>query len=163
MSYTLIPLDGERINALILDPVLTLAPLCDNVVAIEEIVSVLSEASLGFYEAIEAVSPWFSYLVRRDSDRAVVGTCSFKGAPSEGIVEVAYFTFPGYEAQGCATNMVAGLLLIARRSQDVSYVIAHTLPEENSSTSVLRRNGFEHLGTVVDPEDGDVWRWLLTV
>lgn len=163
MSYTLLPLDGERINALILDPVMTLGLLCDNVSQIEGIVSELSSESLAFYEAIEAKSPWFSYLMRRESDRAIVGVCSFKGAPSEGIVELAYMTFPGYEGQGCATNMVSGLLFIARRSEEVDYVIAHTHPLENASTMVLRRNGFEHLGIVEDPDSGDVWRWLLTM
>lgn len=161
MTFSLIPLDPERLTALVLDPVITLAPLCDNVAAVEEITGAVAEATLGFYDAIEARAPWFSYLARRNSDRAIVGTCSFKGVPHQRIVEIAYFTFPAYEGRGCATSMAAGLLHVARRTDDVDYVIAHTLAEENGSTTVLRRNGFEHLGTVIDPEDGDVWRWVL--
>lgn len=163
MSYSLIPLDGERLSALLLDPVQTLAALCDNIASVEDIVSEMAQATLGFYEAVGAEAPWFGYLVRRNDDRAIVGTCSFKGPPHEGIVEIAYCTFPGYEGQGCARSMAAALVQLARRSGTVDYIIAHTLPQENASTTILRRNGFEHLGTVADPDDGDVWRWLLTV
>ena len=38
-------------------------------------------------------------------------------------------------------------------------VIAHTRPKNGPSPSVLRRSGFVHVGEVVDPEDGLVWRW----
>src|SRR6266702_2366495 len=47
----------------------------------------------------------------------------------------------------------------AAASDIVRLVRAHTLPEENASTRVLLKCGFRHLGTVVDPEDGPVWRW----
>ena len=33
------------------------------------------------------------------------------------------------------------------------------LPEATASTRVLRKCGFVHIGEVVDPEDGPVWRW----
>jgi [ribosomal protein S5]-alanine N-acetyltransferase len=33
------------------------------------------------------------------------------------------------------------------------------LPERNPSVRILERLGFAHLGQVVDPEDGLVWRW----
>jgi|SRR6267378_2525891 len=36
---------------------------------------------------------------------------------------------------------------------------AHTLPLSNPSTRVLQKCGFRHIGAVVDPEDGPVWRW----
>jgi hypothetical protein len=34
-------------------------------------------------------------------------------------------------------------------------------PEENASTRILRRHGFDLEGTVIDAEDGEVWRWSL--
>jgi [ribosomal protein S5]-alanine N-acetyltransferase len=37
--------------------------------------------------------------------------------------------------------------------------MARTLMEENYSTRILRKNGFECLGIVNDPDDGDVWEW----
>jgi RimJ/RimL family protein N-acetyltransferase len=44
---------------------------------------------------------------------------------------------------------------------EVERVVAHTLPEGNASTAVLRRLGFVQAETVEDPEDGTVWRWVL--
>jgi hypothetical protein len=32
-------------------------------------------------------------------------------------------------------------------------------PERNASVRILEKLGFAHLGQVVDPEDGPVWRW----
>jgi len=36
------------------------------------------------------------------------------------------------------------------------------LPEENASTSVLKKLRFRLVGTVEHPEDGLVWEWQLS-
>jgi ribosomal-protein-alanine N-acetyltransferase len=51
------------------------------------------------------------------------------------------------------------LLDLAARDPRVRLVRAHTLPEPNASTRVLQKCGFVHVGEVMDPEDGRVWRW----
>ncbi len=163
MSYALVPLDGERLSALILDAQDTLAGLCDNADVIADEAADIAEASLAFYEAYGATAPWFSYLVRRTADHAIVGTCGFRGPPQGRIVEIAYYTFAAYTGQGCATSMVAGLLGLARQSTEVDYVVAHTLPHEDAATTILRRHGFEHVGVINDPEAGDFWRWVLGI
>jgi RimJ/RimL family protein N-acetyltransferase len=38
-------------------------------------------------------------------------------------------------------------------------VTAQTLPEENASMRVLRKLGFVLKGSVIDREDGTVWKW----
>jgi len=107
-------------------------------------------------------SKWFGYLTLDVETRVIVGTCAFKGPPDHTrSVEIAYFTFPEYEHQGYATAMASMLLQAARSSPDVEHVIAHTLPEENASTHILRKLGMTCSGEVVDPEDGTVWRWSL--
>ena len=101
-------------------------------------------------------APWGSYLARLDGQ--AIGICAFKSAPTPpGEVEIAYMTFPAFEGQGRATQMVGILADIADRAGVVP--IAHTLPEENASTRALRRTGFSYAGEVDDPEDGRVWRW----
>ena len=42
--------------------------------------------------------PWICYLAQEQG--RWVGTCGFAGPPSEGEVELAYFTFPGQEGRG---------------------------------------------------------------
>jgi ribosomal-protein-alanine N-acetyltransferase len=92
-------------------------------------------------------------------DEAYVGLCSFKrGLSPDGVVEIAYYTFPDCERQGVAGGMVEGLILIAWQA-GAAVVTAHTLPEESASVSVLKRAGFRWLGEVEDPEDGEVWAW----
>jgi ribosomal-protein-alanine N-acetyltransferase len=103
---------------------------------------------------------WGSYFTLNPETRDVLGTCAFKGAPSEaGAVEIAYFTYPEFEGQGYATVMARRLIELARGVTEVRRVIAHTLPQPNASTRVLTKAGMRFVGEVMDPEDGRVWQW----
>lgn len=105
--------------------------------------------------------PWCGYIARRDG--TITGFGGFKGAPSEdGTVEIGYLTFPAHEGRGVATEVAKGLIEIAR-NHGVRSVTAHTLPEENASTIVLRRNDFARAGEIIDPDEGPVWRWERTL
>ena len=47
---------------------------------------------------------WGGYFVVDEGTGEVVGSCAYKKPPTEdGIVEIAYFTFPGFERRGYAT------------------------------------------------------------
>ncbi len=111
------------------------------------------------YEAAGCVRPWIGYLALEGG--ACVGTCAFKSAPRDGSVEIAYFSFPGNEGRGVATRMAAALIAMARRADPQVAIKAQTLPEENASTAVLRKLGFEQVGVVEHAEDGTVWEWRL--
>lgn len=109
--------------------------------------------------ATPQVPPWCGYIGWDDD--APLGFGGFSGLPDEsGTVEIGYLTFPAHEGQGVASAVAAGLVVIARE-QGIGAVIAHTLPEENASTAVLRRNGFIRDGEAEDPDEGTVWRWRL--
>lgn len=114
-----------------------------------------------FLAATRPRSPWGSYLALEGTQRRLVGACGFKGNPdAEGAVEIAYFTFPGDEGRGVATGMAAAMVKLAGEAIPPPNVVrAHTLPEVNASGRVLTKLGFKHLGDVIDPEDGLVWRW----
>lgn len=119
----------------------------------------IAEMTRGFYERVGYQPPWTGYWALRDGVN--VGTCGFKGPPSSGIVEIAYHTFPEFEGQGIANAMADALVGLAQSADPALRIIAHTLPEENRSTAILRRRGFTCIGPVDDPEDGIVWRWEL--
>jgi RimJ/RimL family protein N-acetyltransferase len=105
--------------------------------------------------------PWRHgfFVVHRDGG-SVIGTAGFKGPPdATGTVEVAYGIVPSFEGQGYATEAAAALVDFAFSSGQARTVRAHTLPEANASTRVLLKCGFRHVGMVVDPDDGPVWRW----
>lgn len=108
---------------------------------------------------------WGGYYVVDQQSQEFVGSCCYKGSPSDegfsdsGLVEIAYFTYPSFEGRGYATAMAKKLIELAQSSEAVKRILAHTLPEKNASTRVLEKAGMRFIGEVVDPEDGVVWQW----
>ena len=122
-------------------------------------VSDLIEMTVDHYKRVGFHRPWISYAAVRNNQ--LVGLAAFKSQPIDGRVEIAYFTVPELEGQGIATTNVGQLIRIAREADPDVVVVAQTLPHESASTSILKKHGFQLLGTVSHPEDGDVWEWEL--
>ena len=118
------------------------------------------DAMTQLYRAVGYEPPWIGYFAIENDN--CVGTCGFKSPPQNNRVEIAYFTFPGHESRGLATRMAAELIRLALAKMPTVTVAAQTLPEENASTSVLKKLQFRFVGTVEHPEDGLVWEWQLT-
>lgn len=157
MSLELIPSDRDFVKALLEAPAATLNAICRNGDEIIGAVTGVAEQTVALYDRKGCEPPWIGYLAI-DTER-VVGTCSFVSAPCDGAVEIAYFTFPPYEGRGVATGMAKGLLTIALGEPNVRSLIAFTLPEDNASTRILRKHGFQRDGFATDPDAGEVWRW----
>lgn len=120
----------------------------------------ITSITLHMIEERNCAAEWGGYLAIDNDTRAIIGTCAFKGNPSDkGEVEVAYFTFPKFEGRGYATMMVKELIGIAQKNEMVKLVYAHSLPEKNASTRVLEKCELELKGEIMDPEDGKVWQW----
>jgi len=122
------------------------------------------DVSEGFLNSLRAPSdpdPWrFGFAVVHREQRSVIGAGGYKGPPDAmGMVEIAYGVVPSFEGRGYATEIARALCEYAVESGSVRLLRAHTMPEPNASTKVLKKNGFEFVGEVVDPEDGRVWRW----
>lgn len=111
-----------------------------------------------------ASSPHWGGYMAVDAERRLAGFCAFKAPPNaRGEVEIAYTTVADREGRGIATAMAAALIDLVRTEQVVVTVLAHTLPEVNASGRILTKLGFARRGTVIDPEDGPVWRWELPI
>lgn len=117
------------------------------------------EATVAHYQRTGFVPPWTGYVGVKGG--VPVGVCGFKGPPADGRVEIAYGTAPGHEGKGVATALARELVKIARTTDERMTVVAQTLPEENASTSILKKLGFVMTGTVDHPDDGLVWEWEL--
>ena len=113
--------------------------------------------TIEFFDKIGYNPPWIGYYAQLNGN--LVGGCAFKGKPKNGRVEIAYGTFPQYQHQGVGAEMCKQLLQLALKTDPAVTVTARTLPEESYSTRILRKNGFVHLGTIWDDDDGDVWEW----
>lgn len=106
---------------------------------------------------------WWTYLPIHKIDNKLIGSGGYKGRPTEdGVVEIGYEIAPDYRCKGFATEMATGLIQQAFNSNLVRKIIAHTLPQDNSSTHVLKKCGFTITQEITDPEDGIIWQWKLT-
>ena len=163
---TLVPSDPRQLVVLYHHPDQSLA--IDGYALSEELrgffagaVSQISPKWLAALREASAPDPWhYGFFIIERARREVIGTAGFKGPPDgDGVVEIAYGVAPSVEGRGYATEAAGALVRFAAADERVRLIRAHTLPEVNASTRVLRKCGFVHIGEVVDAEDGLVWRW----
>jgi [ribosomal protein S5]-alanine N-acetyltransferase len=114
--------------------------------------------TIQFFNKIGYNPPWIGYFAEKEGQ--LVGSAAFKGISKDNSVEVAYGVFEAFRSQGIGTEICQALVLLALKKDSTIRITARTLPEENHSTQILKKNGFKLLGTVWDEEDGNVWEWL---
>jgi len=117
--------------------------------------------TIEFYKKVGFLPPWVGYFARQNND--LVGSAGFKGPPIKGRVEIAYGTFEEYRKRGIGTAICKLLIDVSLKKDPSIKITARTISEENFSTRVLQNNNFRLIGTVMDPEDGEVWEWLYAV
>lgn len=115
------------------------------------------QMNVDFFKRIGYNPPWIGYYAKLNNE--FVGAAAFKGKPKNNKVEVAYGTFAEHRDKGIATEICRQLVLLALQTDAKVIITARTLPEENASAHVLRKNGFVLLGFIWDEEDGNVWEW----
>ena len=118
------------------------------------------DAMIDYYQEIGFNFPWIGYFAIDEHDNPVE-TGGFKGVPNNGEIEIAYHTFGMHEGKDIGTVICKELVSIARNSDPSVLITARTLPDESPSCSILRKNGFTTLGVVIDPEDGEVFEWVI--
>ncbi len=64
------------------------------------------------------------------------------------------------QGQGIASFSCIQLIAIAKTTDPKIIITAKTAPENNASTKILKRNGFEFTGIVQDEGIGDAWEWV---
>ena len=106
---------------------------------------------------------WWVYLIIHLPTNTLIGSCGYKGEPdSSGLVEIGYEIIPSYRAKGLGRETAQGLLDHAIAYRGVHKVVAHTIAEENASTKILQKLGFQHKEEVVDAEEGLLWLWEIS-
>jgi RimJ/RimL family protein N-acetyltransferase len=114
--------------------------------------------TIDFYKKVGFVPPWIGYFAKQNGD--VVGSAGFKGQPINGKVEIAYGTIETYRRQGIGTAICKQLVDLSLKTDPSIKITARTLPQDSFSTRILEKNNFIFIGTVDDPEDGEVWEWV---
>lgn len=113
--------------------------------------------TIEFFQKIGYQPPWIGYYAEMDGH--IVGNAAFKGISADKTVEIAYGVNEKHQRQGIGTEICRHLVQLAKQSDTSVRITARTLPEHNHSTRILQKNNFHLLGTVIDPEDGEVWEW----
>ena len=129
-------------------------------IRLHEVAQPVAQQSLTFMKSFpyETAPEWFGYLVVEQETRQLAGMCSLKGPPAYGVVEIAYYSFPGFEGRGIGTEMARFLVERAATLPGVTAVIAHTAAERNASNRILEKIGMKFAGE--EQEDGmPIWRW----
>lgn len=113
--------------------------------------------TVDFYKKVGFNLPWIGYCVRQGNE--MVGMAGFKGQPIDGKVEISYGTNEQFRQKGIGTMICKKLVELSKRTNPSIIITARTFSEQNYSTRILEKNGFELLGIVIDEEDGEVWEW----
>lgn len=120
----------------------------------------LDEAALrGTLEALhrgpDQIGWWMRYMVLRrglSGSPVVVGVAGLKGKPEAGLVELGYSVAAEHRRRGYATEAVRALVDWVFEHDDVSEVIAETMPELAPSIRVLEKCGFVEVGPGSEPD-----------
>lgn len=105
--------------------------------------------------------PWSTtFLIVNKEDSRIVGGCGFKTSPKHGRVEVGYGVAPRAHGRGAATAALQQLVRIAFAA-GATEVLAEVTPDNQASTRVVQKAGFENVGSGFDKENEYVVRWLL--
>jgi RimJ/RimL family protein N-acetyltransferase len=160
VSIELLALDRITWQLVADDPVLFACRRALTLGAEVDLFRSVGRQTVAMLQRTSSIAPWTGYLAIDRLHGVIVGTCAFTASPdAEGVVEIAYFTFPLFEGRGYASAMAARLVEVAEGAAEIQRVRAHTLPEPNVSTRILEKTGFKRAGETIDPERGPVWRW----
>ena len=103
---------------------------------------------------------WWIYLFLNKKENIIIGTGGYKGAPDGfGMVEIGYEIAKKYQGKGLATEAVKALTDNAFLDYGVCFVQAHTLKNDNASTSVLKNNNFVFQESYTEEKGQTVYRW----
>ena len=96
----------------------------ENGVRVHEVAQAVALHSLEFMRTFSLETPahWFGHFAIEGETQQMVGVCSLKGPPVGGVVEIAYYTFPGFEGRGIGTEMARFVLERARKLPGVTEV-----------------------------------------
>lgn len=100
-----------------------------------------------------------TFLIVRQGDHTVVGSCGFKGSTGPGELEIGYGVSPECRRQGAATAGVRLLLAEAQRS-GARQVLAEIVPDNTGSLGVVSKLGFQEAGRRITAEGTILTRWI---
>ena len=102
---------------------------------------------------------WYTvwFMARRDGSGGPIGDLCFKGLGTDGVVEIGYGTYTGFEGNGYMTEAVTALVQWASRQPGVLRIEAEADKDNLASQRVLAKSGFVPSGAVGKEGPRFVW------
>jgi RimJ/RimL family protein N-acetyltransferase len=116
------------------------------------------QLTIDFFTIFGYAPPWIGYYVTDGNQ--IVGSAGFKGKPIDNEIEIAYGTFERFRQKGIGTGSCKLLVDLALQTDPSVKITARTLSLKNYSARILEKNGFDQVGPIMDPEDGEIWEWV---
>ena len=112
--------------------------------------------------AMPELLPWLMYAIVRRSDRQMVGTVGFHGAPglhslgdlAPDALEIGYSVFPQFRRKGYAVGAAKALIQWANTERGITLFVASINHENTASRRVAAKVGFKFYRDF-DPADPD--------
>lgn len=99
---------------------------------------------------------WYAvWFMERNGTR--VGDLCFKGLGADGVAEIGYGTYTGFEGNGYMTEAVTALVRWASRQPGVLRIEAETDKDNKASQRVLEKSGFVPSGEIGEEGPRFVW------
>ena len=95
-------------------------------------------------------------LVLRNSDDLPIGMCGLLNRPALDMPDIGFAFLPEYTGLGYAYEVAVATLAHARKSWKIPKVGAITLPENESSISLLKKLGFRYQSEFSFPDSQEV-------
>jgi [ribosomal protein S5]-alanine N-acetyltransferase len=97
------------------------------------------------------------FLIASESTRIIVGTCGFKDAPQNNIVEIGYNVSPIFQRHGFATKAV---LALVQRAKGIT-VTANISSENLASLQVVKKSNFKLSGIIKNSDNETFEQWSI--
>src|SRR5687768_4558908 len=112
------------------------------------------QVTIDFFTMFGYAPPWIGYYV--SDGNQIVGSAGFKGIPIDNEIEIAYGTFERFRQKGIGTGSCKLLVDLALQTDPSVKITARTLSQKNYSARILEKNGFDQVGRIIDPYDGEI-------
>ena len=160
----LVPMTVEAIDALIAEDREALeaevgAAFPDPLTAPPETGDVLAF----FREVVTRETEWVPRFIVLREPPTVVGSGGAMPPDVDGRCVVGYGIYPEHEGNGYATEATLGLIAAYREHVDVRTIAATIHPYNHASRRVAEKAGMRVVGEVMDPDEGRLDVWEITV
>ncbi len=165
--------ESERLELILMSPAFLEACHANDLKTAERLIGLtipsewlaelpLMQLRLDQVRANPAYQPWMLRAIGLRATGQMIGHIGFHAPPgaeylrelAPGGVEFGYTIFPDFRRHGYASEAAVALMVWAHRTSQVTRFVTSVSPQNRPSLGLIRKLGFQQIGTAIDDEDG---------